>query len=107
MPQRTADAADTKAAMMPSPVCLTSRPPVALSATGGREVKHTGDGIMAAFVSAASAVRCGINVQQKFSHHRKENPDQPLKVRIGVAAGEPIEHHNDFFGSTVQLAARL
>jgi len=78
-----------------------------LSATGGREVKHTGDGIMAAFVSAASAVRCGINVQQKFSHHRKENPDQPLKVRIGVAAGEPIEHHNDFFGSTVQLAARL
>jgi class 3 adenylate cyclase len=24
-----------------------------------------------------------------------------------VAAGEPIEHHNDFFGSTVQLAARL
>jgi len=79
----------------------------ALSATGGREVKHTGDGIMAAFVSAASEVRCGINVQQKFSHHRKENPDQPLKVRIGVAAGEPIEHHNDFFGSTVQLAARL
>jgi len=79
----------------------------ALNATGGREVKHTGDGIMAAFVSAASAVRCGINVQQKLSYHRQENPDQPLKVRIGVAAGEPIEHHNDFFGSTVQLAARL
>lgn len=79
----------------------------ALSTTGGREVKHTGDGIMAAFVSAASAVRCGINVQQKLSHHRQENPGQPLKVRIGVAAGEPIEHHNDFFGSTVQLAARL
>jgi len=28
-------------------------------------------------------------------------------VRIGMAAGEPIEHHNDLFGSTVQLAARL
>jgi class 3 adenylate cyclase len=28
-------------------------------------------------------------------------------VRIGIAAGEPIEHHNDLFGSTVQLAARL
>ena len=79
----------------------------ALSATGGREVKHTGDGIMAAFVSAASAVRCGISVQQTLSRHRQENPEQPLKVRIGVAAGEPIEHHNDFFGSTVQLAARL
>jgi class 3 adenylate cyclase len=27
-------------------------------ANGGREIKHTGDGIMAAFVSAACAVRC-------------------------------------------------
>lgn len=79
----------------------------ALGATGGREVKHTGDGIMAAFVSAASAIRCGIDVQQKLARHRRQCPDQPIQVRIGVAAGEPIEHHNDFFGSTVQLAARL
>lgn len=79
----------------------------ALSATGGREVKHTGDGIMAAFVSAAAAIRCGINVQRNLAQHRRANPQQPIQVRIGVAAGEPIEHHNDFFGSTVQLAARL
>jgi len=79
----------------------------ALAAAHGREVKHTGDGIMAVFVSAASAVRCGMAVQQHISRHRNENPDQPLQVRIGVAAGEPIEHHNDLFGSTVQLAARL
>ncbi len=79
----------------------------ALTATHGREVKHTGDGIMAVFVSAASAIRCGINVHTGISQHRNEHPDQPLQVRIGVAAGEPIEHHNDLFGSTVQLAARL
>ena len=79
----------------------------ALSATSGREVKHTGDGIMAVFVSAASAIRCGINVQQGLSRHRNDNPERPIKVRIGMAAGEPIEHHNDLFGSTVQLAARL
>jgi class 3 adenylate cyclase len=30
-----------------------------------------------------------------------------LQVRVGVAAGEPVEHHNDLFGSTVQLSARL
>ena len=30
-----------------------------------------------------------------------------VKVRIGAAAGEPVEHHSDLFGSTVQLAARL
>src|SRR5579864_7820857 len=79
----------------------------ALTATNGREVKHTGDGIMAVFHSAASAVRCGISVQQNICQHRNDNPSLPLQVRIGMAAGEPIEHHNDLFGSTVQLAARL
>ncbi len=79
----------------------------ALAASNGREVKHTGDGIMAVFCSAASAVRCGISVQKNILEHRNENPDQPLQVRIGVAAGEPIESHSDLFGSTVQLAARL
>ncbi len=79
----------------------------ALTGASGREVKHAGDGIMAVFYSAASAVRCGINVQQNILQHRAEHPDQPLQVRIGMAAGEPIEHHNDLFGSTVQLAARL
>jgi class 3 adenylate cyclase len=79
----------------------------ALGLLNGREVKHTGDGIMAVFYSAASAVRCGINVQQNICLHCTENPAVPLQVRIGLAAGEPIEHHNDLFGSTVQLAARL
>jgi class 3 adenylate cyclase len=79
----------------------------ALSALGGREVKHTGDGIMASFVSAAGAVRCAIQIQRDLAKHDKSNPDQPLKVRVGAAAGEPVEQHNDLFGSTVQLAARL
>lgn len=79
----------------------------ALSALGGREVKHTGDGIMAVFFSATSAVLCGIRVQQDIARHRREKPDQQFQVRIGLAAGEPIERHNDFFGSAVQLAARL
>ncbi len=79
----------------------------ALLSSSGREVKHTGDGIMAAFFSAASAIRCGIKVQQELSGHRAGRPDVPLQVRIGIAAGEPIERANDLFGSTVQLAARL
>lgn len=79
----------------------------ALKAMSGREIKHTGDGIMAVFTSAASAIRCGICVQQNVCRHRAENPHRPLKLRIGMAAGEPIERHNDLFGSTVQLAARL
>ena len=79
----------------------------ALVAFGGREVKHTGDGIMSAFASAASAIRCGVQVQRELRSHSAANPGQALQVRIGVAAGEPVEHHNDLFGSTVQLSARL
>ena len=79
----------------------------ALSASGGREVKHTGDGIMASFVSAAGAVRCAVQIQRELDKHSQANPDRPLKVRVGAAAGEPVEQHNDLFGSTVQLAARL
>ena len=79
----------------------------ALSALGGREVKHTGDGIMASFVSAASAVRCAIQIQRELARHEEANSERPLKVRVGAAAGEPVEQNNDLFGSTVQLAARL
>ena len=79
----------------------------ALSASGGREVKHTGDGIMASFLSAASAVKCATQIQRELDKHAQANPERPLKVRVGAAAGEPVEQHNDLFGSTVQLAARL
>jgi class 3 adenylate cyclase len=79
----------------------------ALSSSGGREVKHTGDGIMASFLSAAGAVRCGIKIQRELAKHAQANAEHQLKVRVGAAAGEPVEQANDLFGSTVQLAARL
>ena len=79
----------------------------ALTDQGGREVKHTGDGIMASFVSAAAAVRCAAQIQRDLAKHADNQRDQPVKVRIGAAAGEPVEQHHDLFGYTVQLAARL
>jgi len=79
----------------------------ALSNLGGREVKHTGDGIMASFVSAAAAVKCATQIQRDLARHEKNQRDVPLKIRIGAAAGEPVEQHDDLFGCTVQLAARL
>ena len=79
----------------------------ALSAFSGREVKHTGDGIMASFVSAASAIKCATRIQSDLAKKQSEGEAEALKVRIGVAAGEPVEHHDDLFGCTVQLPARL
>ena len=74
-----------------------------LATCHGREVKHTGDGIMASFLSAVAAVRCAAQIQRALARRS----DLPIKVRIGGAAGEPVDHANDIFGATVQLAARL
>jgi class 3 adenylate cyclase len=79
----------------------------ALKASNGREIKHTGDGIMASFTSAAAAVRCAAQIQRELAQRGREQGNHPIKVRIGGAAGEPIERGSDIFGSTVQLAARL
>ena len=72
----------------------------ALAAHAGREVKHTGDGIMASFVSAAATVKAAARIQAELSKSQ-------IRARIGAAAGEPVERSQDLFGSTVQLAARL
>ncbi len=57
----------------------------ALASHGGREVKHTGDGIMAAFTSVASAVSFAIDVQRAL-HVRIKRMSSPLDVSIGISA---------------------
>jgi class 3 adenylate cyclase len=79
----------------------------AIALNDGREVKHTGDGIMASFTSSDSAVRAAMRVQEEVARSKFERGGIRLRVRIGAAAGEPVERRNDLFGSTVQLAARL
>ena len=73
----------------------------------GNEVKQTGDGIMASFVSVSDAVKCAMEIQEAFDAHNQANPDEALYLRIGLSAGEPIEEHGDLFGTAVILAARL
>lgn len=77
-----------------------------LAACGGREVKHTGDGIMAALPDSARGVDCAIRIQRAFQTYNR-NGSEPIHVRIGLDSGEPVEDSNDLFGATVQLAARL
>ena len=72
----------------------------ALEAHDGREVKHTGDGIMASFPSAVSAVQAALAMQRDLA-------GAEVRVRIGLNAGEPIAEDDDFFGTAVQLAARI
>jgi class 3 adenylate cyclase len=69
----------------------------------GTEVKTMGDGFMASFGSVTKAVECAIALQRAFA----EREGEPLSVRVGLNAGEPIEEDGDLFGATVILAARI
>lgn len=79
----------------------------ALTQFRGREVKHTGDGIMASFEQASDSVEAAIMMQQGANGHTQGNPNLPLYLKIGINAGEPIQEDNDLFGSTVQMSARV
>jgi class 3 adenylate cyclase len=73
---------------------------------GGAEVKTMGDGFMASFGSVTKAMDCAIALQRAFAEHDAAG-GEPLQVRVGLNAGEPIEEDGDLFGSTVILASRI
>ncbi len=78
----------------------------ALKAHDGSEIKHTGDGIMTSFPTASKALACATAIQTAFTQ-RNETGEEPIKVRIGLNAGEPVAEEEDLFGTAVQLAARV
>jgi class 3 adenylate cyclase len=77
-----------------------------LRANGGSEVKTMGDGFMASFTSVTKAVGCAIALQRAFDERSADAPE-PITIRVGLNAGEPIQDEGDLFGETVILAARI
>jgi class 3 adenylate cyclase len=60
---------------------------------------------MSVFVMPEAAIRCASHVHAALRDPARRT--ESLRIRVGIAAGEPIERNGDFFGATVQLAARL
>ena len=79
----------------------------ALSKNVGKEVKHTGYGIMASFTKTTDGVQASIEMQMGTVIHNQQNPNLPLHLKIGLNAGEPIAEDGDLFGTMVQLSARI
>ena len=79
----------------------------ALALHGGREIKHTGDGIMATFPQITSAVDGAVAIQQACQRANAADPELGLGICIGINAGEPIHEGGDIFGTPVQMAARV
>jgi class 3 adenylate cyclase len=78
-----------------------------IDAHGGREVKSNGDGFMVAFGSAARAIRCAAALRAAFAQRNARSDGEPIRVHIGIHAGDVVRDGDDFLGSTVIIASRL
>jgi class 3 adenylate cyclase/ABC-type branched-subunit amino acid transport system substrate-binding protein len=70
---------------------------------GGAEIKTEGDSFYVVFDSVSSAVRCGLAITAAA----RDAADEPIRVGIGIHAGETIEADGGFVGSPVNIAARI
>jgi class 3 adenylate cyclase len=73
---------------------------------GGTVVKSQGDGSMLAFASARRALTCAAVIDRGIAE-AFANLEDTIRVRIGLHVGEPVREANDFFGHTVNYAARV
>jgi len=75
---------------------------------GGREIKHTGDGIMACFASASRALQAAVSIQEAvLTWNLADGQPAQLHVAIGMNSGAPIVDDGDLFGVVVNVAARV
>jgi class 3 adenylate cyclase len=79
-----------------------------IDAGKGCVVKTVGDAVMAAFANPVDALRCARGIQRRFPAVRK---DTSVRLRISVCRGPclavSLSSGLDFFGRTVNLAAKL
>jgi len=73
----------------------------------GVQFKHTGDGLAAWFASAGRAVEAALAMQEDLEGLLHAESGQQVRIRCGLAAGEPIEDAGDLFGVSVVRAARV
>lgn len=72
----------------------------------GIEIKQMGDGFMFCFPSAKKALQSAAAIQIQLEQFG-EQTGTPIKVRMGLHAGEPIKDEQDFIGTTVNVAERV
>jgi class 3 adenylate cyclase len=67
---------------------------------GGHVVKNLGDGSLITFPSTRQAIVFSLDLQDCMA-------SEPVKMRIGMAAGEPIQENGDVHGAVVVQASRI
>jgi class 3 adenylate cyclase len=74
----------------------------------GTEVKTIGDGFMLTFSSSLAGLDCAIAMQEAMARRSDETYGEwPIRIRIGLHAGEVLHSGGDVYGAHVNLAARV
>lgn len=77
----------------------------------GAIVKTIGDAIMAVFSDPAKGVGAALAIQAQIHHFNTTHPNEPLVIKLGLHQGPclavNLNDKLDYFGTTVNLAARL
>jgi class 3 adenylate cyclase len=71
----------------------------------GAEIRTEGDGFFVVFPSASSAVDCALAVVASVAS--RPPSDRPMRIGVGVHAGETIQTAEGLVGSAVNIAARI
>ena len=73
----------------------------------GAEIKTEGDSFYVVFPSASAAVLCAVELVTDAAEASRHEPGRPIRVGVGVHAGETVETSEGFVGAAVNLAARV
>ena len=73
----------------------------------GAEVKTEGDSFYVVFQSASSALDCAVSILRAAELQNERDPSMPLRIGVGLHAGETVEYDDQFVGSAVNIASRL
>lgn len=79
-----------------------------LPESGGRVVKHLGDGMLLEFENMRAAASAAFEIQRASARDNAEQPpDCQILLRAGIDVSDVIVSHQDLYGRGVNLAARL
>ena len=74
---------------------------------GGRSVPGAPAGVFGCFASALAAVECSLALQESLVPLASLYERSPMRMRIGISVGEPVEGLFGLFGAAVQIASGL
>lgn len=67
---------------------------------GGRQVKHTGDGVFALFDGPTTAARCALELVPALA-------TRGIRIRVGLHTGECVRRGEEWSGMAVHMGARI